>query len=636
MKWCLTLTAALLLAPAGAAWPCGSSYYFTPALHPAAKALATDEVDGTDVEPFRFLDPFRLAGLYQGERLAQIAYAGAEPAQEDPAVLAGLDAFTQAIAASDRVGARAAAVRVVDTLLSLPSPLATPSAAGLQRAVEFIEVEPVLGEADAQGVAAAFGGSPASGGTPLLDQVLAIRETPFEASAALLARYPESPRRPSLELAVLRNRMTAEIGNGWPGQIQGTSPETWAALLAAHADWLTRYPDHPLADLARLQRLRILYLMGDQDAAWALLVDLYGRRPARALWEMRHLVRNGMVPKDLDLATLPDPVLACALLGFTERPSPADWSTLWQRAQGGNGAPWAVNLQERLLLALAADDSDDLSLPAAFPAQPARPSELWAQLRTLALKQAGRHTEALRQAELLDAGHDARSAALLAGLLVEVGQTTRAAALQALDEDTAVYLLEVVADDAPLAAMASGGGPRAALAAEALAGRRLGNGDWVAGARVLDSAIPERATLWREAAKRAADRSAAGQLALAHWLLDHRGELFRATDPGMSRGLKGLLDSDLPKDQRERLVAWLLHGGEEQQALDSYGTALERLNPRGREAANALREADRLYNRLINWDVSQSEAFAGLLAATPAATQIRTAGKAIRGAPAGR
>ena len=636
MKRCLALAATLLLAHAAAAWPCGSSSYFAPALHPAAEDLATDAFDGTDVEPFRFLDPFRLAGLHQGERLAQIAYAMDDPPEEAPAVLAGLDAFTQAIAQGDREAARAAAARVVDTLLSLPAPLATPSAAGLQRAVEFLEVEPTLGEGDAPQVAAVFAGSAATGGTPLLDQVLAIRAAPFAEAATMLARFPDSPRRPSLELAVLRNRMTTEIGNGWPGQIQGTTPETWAALLAAHDDWLTRYPGHPLADLARLQRLRILYLKGDADAAWALLFDLYGRRPARALWEMRHLVRNGMVPQNLSLAGLPDPVLAAALLGFTAPPSPADWDRLWQRAEAAAGAPWAVNLQERLLLALAAEDGGELTLPGAFPVQAARPSELWAQLRTLALKRAGRHPDALHQAELLDAQRDPRSAAILAGLLAETGQATRAAALGAVDEDTAVYLLHVVADDAPLAAMARGAGPRAALAAEALACRRLGSGDWDAGARALDAAIPERAALWREAAKRVADLSAAGRLALARWLLECRGELFRANDPGMSRGLKGLLDSVLPDDQRVRLVAWLLHCGEEQQALNAYGAALERLNPRGREAADALREADRLYNRLLNWDVSQSETFAGLLAATPAAKQIRVAGKLIRGGPAGR
>ena len=636
MKRCLALTLALLLAHATAAWPCGGSSYFAPALHPAAKALATDEYDGTDVEPFRFLDPFRLAGLHQGERLAQIAYAMEEPSGEDPAVLAALGAFDEAISRGDRDAARAAATLVVDTLLSLSAPLATPSAAGLRRAVEYLEVEPMLAEGDAPHVPAVVAGSSASGGTPLLDQVLTIRAAPFTEAAATLARFPDSPRRPSLELAVLRNRMTTEIGSGWPGRIHGTAPETWAALLAAHDDWLTRYPDHPLADLARFQRLRLLYLKGDAEAAWGLLLDLYGRRPARALWEMRHLVRNGMVPQNLSLAGLPDPVLASALLGFTAPPSPADWDRLSQSAEGAARAPWAVNLQERLLLALAAEDDGEPSLPGAFPTQAARPSELWAQLRTLVLKRAGRHPEALHQAELLDAQQDPRSAAILAGLLAGAGQATRAAALGALDDDTAVYLLHVVADDAPLAAMACGAGPRAALAAEALACRRLGSGDWVAGSRALDAAIPERAALWREAAKRAADSSAAGRLALARWLLDARGALFRANDPGLSRGLKGLLDSNLPEDQRARLVAWVLRCGEEQQALNAYGAALERLNPKGREAADALREADRLYNRLLNWDVSQSETFAGLLAATAAAKQIRAAGKLIRGAPAGR
>ena len=122
---------------------------------------------------------------------------------------------------------------------------------------------------------------------------------------------------------------------------------------------------------------------------------------------------------------------------------------------------------------------------------------------------------------------NAQSAAIQATALVGVGQTTRAAALPALDEDTAAYLLHVTADDADLATMAKRGGPRAAVAAEALAGRRLGKGDWAAGARVLDAADPERAARWREAGRQAADHSPAGRLALAEWLLERRGELFR-------------------------------------------------------------------------------------------------------------
>ena len=264
--------------------------------------------------------------MHHGERLAQTAYGvgdeAAEPTEQDAAA-ADLAAFGQALASGDRVAARTAALSIVDTLLALPAPLAAGLGAKLRRAVEFIEVEPALGDTEAPRVSAVFAESAESGGTPLLDQVLAIRAAPFDQAGATLARFPDSPRRPSLELAVLRNRMTTEIGSGWPGHIQGTSPETWAALLAGHDDWLTRHPGHPLADLARLQRMRVLYLQGDGAAASGLLFDIYRRRPARGLWEMRHLLRNGMVPKGLDLAGLPDPVLASALLGFAVTPSPA-------------------------------------------------------------------------------------------------------------------------------------------------------------------------------------------------------------------------------------------------------------------------------------------------------------------------
>ncbi|WP_295455424.1 hypothetical protein [uncultured Thiodictyon sp.] len=625
----LSLAAGLLLGWVGSAWPCGGPAIFAPSLHPAVATLTTDEWENTYVEPFRFLDPFRLAGQHQGALLARIAYEGVEAPADDP-VAADLEAMERALGAGDRGTARSAALRAIDTLLSLPAPLAVPGAESLRRAVEFVEVEPALGDTPAALAAAAFQERAAHGGTALLDDVLAIRTAPFEEAAATLARFPDSPRRPSLELAALRNRMSAEIGNGWPGQIQGTAQETWTALLAAHDDWLARHPDHPLTDLNRLQRLRVLYLQGDGPGAWRLLFELYGRRPARALWEMRHLLRNGMAPQDLDLAGVPDPVLATALLGLVPAPSPAQWDALWRRSadaiREATAAPWAINLQERLLVAAAT--RQDPNLPAEFPAEPAKPSERWAQLRTLALGRAGRHPEALHQAELLDATSDHRSAAILATALVDVGQTTRAAILPALDEDTARFLLHVAVDDANLAAIARAAGPRAAVAAQALAERRLGQGHWAAGARVLDRADPQRAARWREAGRRAANRTPAGHLSLASWLLERQGELFPAYDTDISRGLKGLLGTELPPKQRQRLADWLLGSGERQRALDAYGAALRGLDP-GPQAAAALAEADRLYNILLNWDHAESEDYAKLLAASPAAQQIRAAGKAL-------
>jgi len=90
---------------------------------------------------------------------------------------------------------------------------------------------------------------------------------------------------------------------------------------------------------------------------------------------MRHLVRNGMIPQNLNLPGLPDPVLASAPLGFTASPSLVDWDRLWQRAEtAAAGAPEAVNLQERLLLALTAEDDGELTLPAPYRSSPHGPA----------------------------------------------------------------------------------------------------------------------------------------------------------------------------------------------------------------------------------------------------------------------
>ncbi|WP_295587289.1 hypothetical protein [uncultured Lamprocystis sp.] len=630
-KRCM-LAGAVLIGYAGATWSCGPQPFcdYWPTLHPQARRLAADANDDQWLEPFRFLDPFRLAGFYPGERMARLAYgtpytSDRRPDPPDPnPVAADLDAMDRALVVGGTPSARQAARQAIDRLLSLPAPLAAPWGESMRRAVEFLEIEPALGDTDPGLAADALAGTAAIGGTPLLDQTLAIRAAPFDQAAATLARFPDSPRRPSLELAALRNRMTAEIGVGWPGKIQGTTPETWAGLRAAHEDWLARYPEHPLADLARLQTLRVLYLQGDGAAAWDLLLGLYPRRPARALWEMRHLIRNGLRPQGLDLAALPDPVLASALLGQVAPPSPAQWNALWRRSEAAAGAPWAINLQERLLLAAASDPGR--GLPDAFPSQPARPSELWAQLRTLALIRVGRHPAALRQAERLDPTEDPRSADVLATALVDTGQVIRAATLPALDQSIAAYLLRVAADDTSLAALAKGDGPRAALAAEALACRRLGDGDWAAGARVLDAAAPApaQAALWRAAGRYAADRTPAGRLALARWLLGQEGKLFL---PVPARGNSNPGDPEPPKAQQARLDEWARRCGERQRALDAYGAALAGLDPGAPEAVAALAEADRLYNKLLRWDPLFSEG--------RAARQIRAAGKGIRAQPAG-
>jgi hypothetical protein len=630
------LIAATLLISQRAAWTCGGSYTFSPSLYPAAASLVIDSFEGTAIAPFRFLDPFRLAGLYEGERLARIAYElpddDAAPAPAPP--IPALDDFHAAIAAGDRTGAARSAAQIVARVLSLAAPLAQAHAADLRRAVEYLEVEPELSPSDDSRLAAIFGDAslpPAEvARSGLLQGLLAVREAPFKQAAETLARFPDSPRRPSLELAVLRNRITSEIGNGWPGQIQGTPDATWDGLIGDHDAWIARYPSHPLVDLARLQKLRLLYLHGDSEAAWDLLLDLYGRRPGRALWEMRHLVLNGFGPPRTVLDSVQDPVLAAALVYSVIGPSPTQWTRLWHSSEpaAGKGAAWAINLQERLLFQLASADSPDL--PKDFPSEPAKPSELWGQLRALVLEHTGKTQEALRQAGLLDTAANTDSASIAATALVEAGDIRGAVALPALDRDTAVYLLQIKADDRTLADMTAHG---SVLAADTLALRRLGaKGRWGEGAEVLAAAAPERAASWREAAERSQGRAPAQRLALARWLLEHEGALFPQRSSETWRGVKRLLDTPLSGVERDRLVGWLLRGGEREWALQAYSLALKDLKPESEEARGALREADALYNRLLNWDYALSESYERLLASSPAAERIRLAGKRIRAA----
>lgn len=630
------LIVATLLVSQRAAWACGGSYTFSPSLYPAATSLVTDSYDGTDISPFRFLDPVRLADLYEGRRLAQIAYdPGDEDAVSSPGpAMPSLDAFDAAIARGDRAGATRAAARLADDILSLATPLAQGFALDLRRAVEYLEVEPSLSPSDATQLAAIFSGVPLEPAeiaqSTLLQGLFAVREAPFQQAAATLARFPDSPRRPSLELAVLRNRITSEIGNGWPGQIQDTSDATWDTLTGDHDAWIASYPHHPLVDLARLQKLRLLYLRGDGKAAWDLLLDIYGRHPGRALWEMRHLVLNGFAPAQSDLDRVEDPLLAAALVPSPIEPSPAQWTRLWKRSEpdASRGDAWAINLQERLLFQLA--NADNPELPEGFPAETGKPTELWGQLRALILEQTGRTEDALRQARVLASATDADSASIAATALVQAGDIQSAVALPALDQDTAVYLLQVKADDQILTAMSQQGSARAA---EALALRRLGaDGSWSEGARVLAAAAPKRAALWREAARRSQGRSPAQRLALAEWLLEHEGELFPPRPSETWRGVKRLLDTPLNSKEHARLVGWLLRGGEREWALEAYSLALKDLKPKSEAARKALREADALYNRLLNWDYALSESYERLLASTAAAKRIRHAGKLIRAA----
>ncbi|HEY4220918.1 MAG TPA: hypothetical protein VGO62_06235, partial [Myxococcota bacterium] len=263
---------------AGDARACGGPDVFSPtaSIRISALPLASDTWEGADIAPFRFLDPFAIARVDDGDALAALAYGDDAPHAlnaTSTAALAGegITAVAAALSRNDRPAADAAARALVDKILSLPRPLADKVAPALRTAVEVIELAPVLPGAGPRDVSIAIDldgqhSSAADLTNPALMDAAAIHRARFVDAAQTLAQHPRSPRVPSLELAVLRNRISA-LPNGWP-PLAHVDAATWQALLDDHDRWIARYPKHPLADLARLQKVRVLYLKGDSDGAW--------------------------------------------------------------------------------------------------------------------------------------------------------------------------------------------------------------------------------------------------------------------------------------------------------------------------------------------------------------------------------
>jgi hypothetical protein len=162
---------------------------------------------------------------------------------------------------------------------------------------------------------------------------------------------------------------------------------------------------------------------------------------------------------------------------------------------------------------------------------------------------------------------------------------------------------------------------------------------------VLQPGESKEAKAWRDAARLAADNSVAGRPALAKWLLANTGApIFPDSERGYSRGLKSrLAELDRPdrtpnkaapscvtEHERERLVYVLLRGGRRERAFEQYGPALRALANDPKQTQKVLRDADALYNKLLNWDASYPAAFEPLLAASPSALAVREAGKRLR------
>jgi hypothetical protein len=536
-------------------------------------------------------------------------------------------AMRSALAAGDLDAARVAAEAAVEAIMDLPSPLAGEHGPALRLAVEFIEVRRLL--TPSLSVAAWFSRLDA----PPPDAAWArVRH----ADLAALPADPRHPRAASIRWRQLQEALRVGIPDGWsPEDLRAAAPQGFGALQAQLDAWLRDFPRHSLADLARLKKVRLHYLAGEDAEAWALLLELYPRHPARVANELRFLIRQGHVPSDLDLAAHPD-ALAASLAPLVPW-DPAAWDTLWTRATAPSA--WGLAAQERLLLAAVTARAGGHPLPAAFPSTAAAPSETWARLRLGALLADGRDADALAQLALLP--DDALMPPIRANLHLRAGDLAAAAATPGLDVDAARYLLRILATDAEVEALID----HPVLGWDArvdLATRRLAvTGDWAQGAALLDPVDPERAARWREAGRLSANRSPAGLLATARFLRANAGELFIRADYDERvwyRALPSLTDPtpDLWPDQPERAAAWLRRSFATWRALQAYAAWLATLDVdrlrgrRLREARAVLDEADAAYNLLLNYGSWDGYAWGAIVRTSDEAHTIRTVGAALR------
>jgi hypothetical protein len=363
----------------------------------------------------------------------------------------------------------------------------------------------------------------------------------------------------------------------------------------------------------------------------------------RVAWEMRHLLLSGRRPEHVAVTSIKDSVLATALVAESSGLTPQQWTGLWKRSEQEPNAAWAVNLQERLFveaIRLAAIGTAPKDLPGA----PRQRSQRWAELHTAALLAAQRNAEALAQAALLDVKDDRVAAKLRAHAhMRQCAWVDVAEDAQHLGSESLRYVLEVLVDEAALRVLMQRSGDLGALAKHALSLRLLRADQWPAAAEVWKSNDSGEALAWRDAARLSADKTPAGRLAFAQWLLGSAGaRIFPDATRAYSRGLKLRLDAlDTPTtppaapvcgtlQERPALVAALLRGGRRERALECYAAVLPELLQSSKQARATLKSADALYNQLLSWDASSGSAYPKLMAASASAVALREAGKRLR------
>ncbi len=540
--------------------------------------------------------------------------------------------FHDSLTRGDLDAADKAARDIVEAVMDLPTEQAEPFGEELRLAVEFIEVRPTLGKTPKEAVAAWFASTsaPTAGLPAALAAVAPVRAL---GDSGQIGRVDaKSPRAASMRWLALREHLRTDIPNGWSREeLRAGAPKGFGALKSQVDAWLRDYPTHPLADYVRLKQLRLLYLEEDADASWALLLEMYPRHPARVAAEMRFLTLQGVTSAKLDPLAIP---LEVALGNAEARPlTGKEWDALWRKTEADAASPTSLVAQERLLLLAYRDrKASGTALPSAFPATPAAPTETWAKLRLAAVMTDGRAEDAEKQLALL-LPEDPMVAPLRARLRIDRGEWIDAIRTPGLDPDAVRYMIRIAAPEKVATALVDD--PDRAIRWEArmtVASRQFAaNGDWNAGATLLEPVDVERAALWRVGGGLAKSASKDGLLAYARFLRSNGGRLFVGNDYDDVLFYRSLPDSQSPES-----VAWLTRSFSTWYALGAYARWLDGVDLahlKGGELTRArqvLAEADETYNTLLNYGSSDYYAWGAVLPISEPAVTIRRVGKVLR------
>jgi hypothetical protein len=535
--------------------------------------------------------------------------------------------FENALRAGDRKAAKAAAQQIVNDWYALPPVPAAAHADVFWRAIEYLELEPKLGNLKKDALADYFSAKPSSKLVGPLRQASDVRAaTPGPNAKSPPKSGANHPRAGSLELWAMQREFRAKVPDGYRDALQKqVSAATWRALEQQADRWQKAHAMHPLADLVTLWKMRIRYFSGDDSGAWQLLFDMYPRRRARVLAEMRFLLLQDRLPTSAQIDQLKDGELIAGLAG-PKTIDEARFDRWWALAETST-QPWAANLEERLLL-WAALRARTNPLPARFPEKNQNPTQLWGKLRFAALVEARRWKSA-REA-LLSLKADPEQARLATQYFVARKRPELALELPKLGADEKQYLSSVLCDDRALGVLEKSKSSSARKSARFERAVRLAaSGKWRAASKLIEKDDPARTKLWRKAAT----LSEAGDKKLveyARFLREHHGKLLYAADRGFYRGVSLRYDALPAKSpERQQIENALTRSSERWLALEAYARWLGK-HANEAKARGVLAEADAVYNLLVNWAGGDYYFWGKHAAKLASASELRRLGKSIR------